>query len=133
MGTVVILNMGTGRSEGEGRPPLVGERVTLREFRPSDAIEREGIGRDPEIRLMYGVGNDSTPSSPKDGRRTRSLCTGTATDATNGRQAPGGRYVVFASTAASTSAGVSNTTVRTVAPPEADTVSAAAAAETLSG
>jgi RimJ/RimL family protein N-acetyltransferase len=66
--------MGIVRSKGEGRPQLVGERVTLRAFRPSDAIEREVIGRDPEIRLMYGVGDDSTlygvgddstPFSPK--------------------------------------------------------------------
>lgn len=68
MGTVIFLDMGTRRSEGESRPQLVGERVTLRAFRASDAIERKAIGPDPEIRRMYGISNDSSPSSPENAR-----------------------------------------------------------------
>ena len=49
------------------------------------------------------------------------------------RQVPGGRYVVSLAAAASTSVAVRSTTVRAVAPPPAHTVSAAAAADSLSG
>ena len=49
------------------------------------------------------------------------------------RYPPGGRYVVFLEAAASISAGVRRTVVRTLAPPPALTASAAAATETLSG
>lgn len=52
---------------------------------------------------------------------------------TQAGQPPGGRYVVSFAMAASISAGVSSATVRTVAPPPALTVRAAAAAVTLSG
>jgi RimJ/RimL family protein N-acetyltransferase len=60
--------MGTRHSKGESQPQLVGERVTLRAFRASDAVERKAIGRDSEIGLMYGVGDDSAPSTAENAR-----------------------------------------------------------------
>jgi RimJ/RimL family protein N-acetyltransferase len=60
--------MGTRHSKGESQPQLIGERVTLRAFRASDAVERKAIGRDSEIGLMYGVGDDSAPSTAENAR-----------------------------------------------------------------